>query len=789
MGVLVPPLSALRRTPRRSQLVLLLGSGALLLLWGLLPPSHRPAAGYLLATAMTLVAARRLGLLAGILVGSVILVATIYGFPWLTGVRPEAMARDTDLVLLGLALVSLSAYMITPVSTDSSELRRRALFDLATDGILVWDEDGRFLEVNPSACEMLGYTKSEVLAMGVCDVVQPDERDRVRELRTRLQSGAAGTTEWRLLRRDGRLVHVDISAKRSPDGRWNAIVRDISERARAEAALRAQALQLQDVNARLEESRQRLRLAQELAQFGTFEWDVQADEYRWSSEVEALYGVPPGGLGRAWAPVAERIHPDDLPVALGAVKESMRKGLLDAEWRVVRPDGSTRWLASRGWMFRNENRAPVRLVAASFDVTEQKAVEEALQKSERELRDTADRLAEANRLKDEFLATLSHELRTPLQSVIGWSQMLMNGSLSAPSREKAVQAIHRNAIIQAQLIADLLDVSRIVSGKLRIVVETVDLVPVVEGALDTIRPAALNKNVSLQLETSAPALPLVGDADRLRQVIWNLLSNAVKFTPEGGRVDVRLGGDPSHVRVDVSDTGIGIEPEFLPFVFERFSQADGSTTKPHRGLGLGLAIARHLVHLHGGKITVQSAGQGGGATFTVTLPCRQAHLRAPAASALASRPESWGGAGAGPRQARDALAGIRILLVDDDEEARDTLRTALEMAGAVVDDADSTHEAIRALHEHWPDVLLSDIAMPGEDGYELIRRVGGLRSEHSERLRSVALTAFARESDRALALSAGFDEHLSKPVAVDVLIQAVQSVLERNAPDRAGGAR
>lgn len=761
----------------RCPLVLLGSVLAVAVFWTLLPPGQRPAGGYLAAMALALVASRRLGPGAGFFSGTVILLGGVYLWPLLGGVAADGPSADVHLVLLGVVLVGLASYMVTPITRDSSELRRRALFDLATDGILVWDKDGYILEVNPAACEMLSYTRLEILSMSVCDLVQQEDRPRVVAVRDRLQSGVAGTTEWRLRRRDGTFLDVDVSAKRSPDGRWNAIVRDVSERTKAEAALRAHALELRDVNARLEESQQRLRLAQELAQFGTFEWDVEHDVNRWSTELEALYGVEPGGMGKSWQRFADRVHPDDLQTALDAIQQSMEKGLLEGEWRVIRQDGSVRWLASRGWMFRDENGRAVRLVGASFDVTDRKQAEEALQKSEQELRQTADRLAEANRLKDEFLATLSHELRTPLQSMIGWSQMLLNGSLPPTGREKAVQAIHRNAAVQAQLIGDLLDVSRIISGKLRIAPETVDLVSIVERALDTVRPAAVNKNVALQLSCSAPVIWLVGDADRLGQVIWNLLSNAVKFTAEGGRVEVSVTSTDSHASVAVTDTGIGIESEFIPFVFERFSQADGSTTKPHKGLGLGLAIARHLVHLHGGKIDVESRGVGCGATFVVTLPCRRTVHRQTPPAALAPRVEERTGPGA-PAFDREALQGISVLLVDDDPEARETLRAALEAAGARVGDVDSSQAALAALADHWPDVLVSDIAMPGEDGYELIRQVNILKQEREARLGRIALTAFARESDRALALRSGFDAHLSKPVGVDLLIKAVRTVLD-----------
>lgn len=380
----------------------------------------------------------------------------------------------------------------------------------------------------------------------------------------------------------------------------------------------------------------------------------------------------------------------------------------------------------------------------------------------------------ANRAKDEFLATLSHELRTPLNAILGWVRLMGSGNLDAGTMRRAIEIIERNTRLQAQLIEDLLDVSRIISGKLRLDLRPAALSSVVEAAIESVRPTADAKRIDIEFTAAAVAENVLIDHGRMQQVVWNLLSNALKFTPEGGRVTISLGGSSSSVTLRVSDTGAGINSQFLPFVFERFRQEDAATTRAHGGLGLGLSIVRHLVELHGGQVGAQSEGEGRGATFFVTLPVANV-------SALA---EEYAATSAVPLDQLPSLDGLRVLLVEDEPDARGLIATLLERQGARVTAAASAEEALAAIGSEVPDILLSDIAMPGMDGYELIRRVRA--NAASSRLPAAALTAFVSSIDRGKALLAGFDTHVPKPVEPSELMAVVAALGNRrpSAPPR-----
>jgi signal transduction histidine kinase/ActR/RegA family two-component response regulator len=379
---------------------------------------------------------------------------------------------------------------------------------------------------------------------------------------------------------------------------------------------------------------------------------------------------------------------------------------------------------------------------------------------------------DANRMKDEFLATLSHELRTPLNAVLGWAHLLRKGALDPEAVSRAVEAIERNTKLQAKLVEDLLDVSRIISGKLRLELAPTDLVGVIEAAVDAVKPAADARGIDLKLALDLEIEPIAGDAGRLQQVVWNLLSNAIKFTPEEGRVEVRLTGERSHAVIAVSDTGRGIAPEFLPHVFDRFRQADSSASRVNSGLGLGLAIVRHLVELHGGTIQAESGGLGSGATFRVRLPQRATRTRKEHVPAVQQML---------PLDNLPALEGLSVLVVDDEPDARDLLVAVLEQEGARVTAVGSAAAALEALsREPRPDILLSDIAMPHEDGYMLIRRIRALPPDDGGLIPAVAVTAYARAEDRRVALTAGFQAHLTKPVRPIELTTIVGSLARRS---------
>jgi len=379
---------------------------------------------------------------------------------------------------------------------------------------------------------------------------------------------------------------------------------------------------------------------------------------------------------------------------------------------------------------------------------------------------------QANRLKDEFLATLSHELRSPLTAVLGWTHLLRTGALDENARQRALETVERNAQAQARLVDELLDVSRIITGKLPLTVHSVELPSVIDAVVQSLGPAADAKQIAIRTVLDREVAPVAGDPDRLQQIVWNIVSNAVKFTPAGGGVDVRLERVNGSLALTIADTGAGIDPAFLPHVFERFRQADATTTRDHAGLGLGLAITRHLVELHGGTITAASEGRGEGATFTVTLPIRAvtpAHMPAAVLDA-APRPA------AGGRVEPSRLDGITILAVDDDPDTRELLEAILSRQGAEIRVASSAREAYRIFAEWRPAVLLADIEMPGEDGYSLVRRIRALTGREGVSVIAMALTAYARAEDRVRALSAGFQFHLAKPVDPIELTSVIASL-------------
>ncbi|WP_179228353.1 hybrid sensor histidine kinase/response regulator [Leptolyngbya ohadii] len=397
---------------------------------------------------------------------------------------------------------------------------------------------------------------------------------------------------------------------------------------------------------------------------------------------------------------------------------------------------------------------------------------------------------EANRIKDEFLAMLSHELRSPLNAIIGWLSLLRSRQFDAATTTRALETVERNARAQARLVEDLLDVSRVLQGKLRLTLRPLDLLPVVEAAIDTVRPTAEAKNIQLHVTINAQPEQISGDSERLQQVVWNLLTNAVKFTPAGGRVEVRLeqvdgAVDESctlasaysrHVQITITDTGQGIKSEFLPYVFDRFRQADSSITRMHGGLGLGLAIVRHLVDLHGGTVTADSAGEGKGATFMVKLP-----LLASKRDLQQSKPNSPEIDQAAPFGCPAQLNGLRVLIVDDDQDARILLLSILQECGAEVIAAASASEGLAALTSAVKPVhlLISDIGMPGEDGYTLLKQVRTLKPEQGGTIPAIAVTAYAREEDRQAAFSVGFQDHLAKPINPTQLIQLVANLIRQ----------
>ena len=373
----------------------------------------------------------------------------------------------------------------------------------------------------------------------------------------------------------------------------------------------------------------------------------------------------------------------------------------------------------------------------------------------------------ANRAKDEFLATLSHELRNPLNAMLGWARLLESGKLDEEQARRALQIILRNVDAQVRLVDDLLDMSSVISGRMRLTLQVVDLRDVIEEVLDSVRPGAAAKGLRLHALLESPGAPINGDPDRLRQVVWNLLSNAVKFTPRGGRVEIKAQRVRSHAEIVVADTGQGIHADLLPYVFDRLRQGDSTTTRAHGGTGLGLALVRHLVELHGGSVFAESAGEGQGATFVVKLPLLVADVRE---HPIAPQETSPGAI---------SLTGVRVLVVDDDPAAVDMVVAMLVQSGAAARGSDSAASALRTIAQWRPDVLISDIEMPGEDGYTLIRKVRALSPDSGGKTPAVALTAFSRPEDRIRSFRAGFSIHLSKPVDPEELIAVIANLAGR----------
>ena len=468
--------------------------------------------------------------------------------------------------------------------------------------------------------------------------------------------------------------------------------------------------------------------------------------------------------GTDWVDV---VHPEDR----ARVEERWRRAVetgehyeVEARFRGVR--GDYRWFLGRAVPVLDVHGRLSKWFGSFTDIDDQKRNEARVSAARIE----GERL---NRLKDEFLATVSHELRTPLQSILGWARLLRSGHVNPEQTGKALETIERNALVQSKLIEDILDVSRIITGKARIHSQVIDVAVVLGAALDTTQPAARAKGVELAAEVPSDIGTVMGDADRLQQVVWNLLSNAVKFTQPGGHVRLTAERTPSELHIVVKDDGQGIAPAFLPFVFDRFRQADAGVARTHGGLGLGLSIVRHLVELHGGRVNAESAGVGKGATFSVDLPVAglesvEHHFGHDRTRSLDAVPLEHAG-----------LSGLRILVVDDQGDARDLIATILGQYGAQVSVADGTASALRALDESF-DVLVSDIGMPVEDGYVLIERLRAMRTRPDlARIPAIALTAYARGEDEIQALDAGYDVHIKKPIEPGRLVSAVMRLTGR----------
>lgn len=532
-------------------------------------------------------------------------------------------------------------------------------------------------------------------------------------------------------------------------------------------------------NARLVEalrtSEDRLRLATEATAIGTWDYNLVTGELQWSDRCRVLFDVP-ADARVTYELFLDRLHPDDRDRTNELVRQAIDPagdGTYAIDYRVNGQED--RWVRAAGKAYFAGGLATRFLGTVQDVTTERRDAEERerLLESERAARAESER---ASRLKDDFLATLSHELRTPLNAILGWSHLLRARPLEPRQIADGLETIERNARVQAQIVDDLLEMSRIISGKLRLDVRHVDLPTVIDAAIRTIQPAAEAKGIRVVTVLDPRAGPIAGDPSRIQQVLWNLLSNAIKFTPRDGRVHILLERVNSHVEIAVSDTGIGIKDEFLPYLFDRFRQADASTTREHRGMGLGLSIVKNLVEMHGGTVSAASGGENQGSTFVIALPLTA--LRATTADADPRVHPTASPLEPGP-VVELRLTGLRVLVVDDEADARELLLRILGEYDADVRAAASAEETLDIVSQWRPHVLVSDIGMPRTDGYDLIRAIRRLPAEDGGQTPALALTAFARSEDRQRALLAGYQAHLAKPAQPAELVTQIASLAGR----------
>jgi PAS domain S-box-containing protein len=660
---------------------------------------------------------------------------------------------------------------------EQNEERFKLLVESVRDyAIFMLNPDGVVLTWNAGAERFKGYRADEIIGQHFSRFYTPEalaQKLPERELETAREVGVFEDEGWRV-RKDGTLfwANVVITAVRNAQGEFIGfakITRDLTERRAHEEDLRR--------------SEERFRLLVEgVGEYAIFMLDPNGRVATWNVGAERIKGYKPHDIiGQHFSifypsEAKESGWPDH------ELREATEKGsFVDTGWR-IRKDGTRFWANVTITALRDAAGRLIGYAKLTRDLTDAKRAEaielankhhEEMLDAERSARMAAQR---ATQLKDEFLATLSHELRTPLNAILGWTQILLRGEAPGgpDAQKKAVEVIDRNARAQVQLIDDLLDLSRIMTGKIRLELQQISFASVVEAAVDSAMPSADTKDIRLKAIYGASRDIVSADAARLQQVVWNLLTNAIKFTPKGGQVHVLIQRVNSHVELSISDTGIGIPESYLPHVFDRFSQRDGSTTRTYGGLGLGLAICKQLVELHGGSIRAASGGEGKGATFFVHLPLSIVQLEDEKYPRVHPTAETQ----AIESFALPNLEGVHVFSVDDERDAREVLQAVLEARGAKVTSFNSAEDALAALKTSKPSVLVCDIGMPKMDGYQLIRT---LRASEplGERIPALALTAFARAEDRKRSLVAGYQAHLAKPFDVGEFVLILANLIGR----------
>lgn len=634
----------------------------------------------------------------------------------------------------------------------TEDIYRKSVETIRDYAIFMIDPDGLVTDWNRGAQHILGYIEAEIIGKHASKFFTAEDRAKdvpQKEMATAAATGRAEDERWHV-RSDGSRFWASgvMTAVRDYGGNligFSKVMRDMTERN---------------------------RLTEERDRFFTLSMDLlcivrlDGQFQRVNPAFEKVLGYSEEEL--LATSLFDLIHPEDRArTKSGYEKLSLGEPITFLENRLKCKDGSYKWFAWSYFPVPEDDLA----FGVGRDMTQVKQMHDVL-------RLRADELEESNRVKDEFLATLSHELRTPLTSILGWSRLLRSKQLSESDRERAIQIIQRNAESQSKLIEDLLEVSRIITGKLKIEFKPVPFAEVVDTIINSLRPAADAKHLELETAIDPAAGPILGDPARLQQIVTNLLSNAIKFTPDRGRIEIQLRRIDSHARLQVRDSGVGIEAKDLPHIFERFRQADSSNIRAHGGLGLGLAIVDYLVRQHGGAVYVESQGAGKGATFTVEFPLTSSEvvvssdlgrvdLFSEQARLMLDNPETF---------TEQKLDGLRILVVEDDADTRELLKTILQRCGATVRTVESSNAALAEMTHAIPDLLISDIGMPGENGYDLIKKIRSLEPEQGGRVPAVALTAYAGPADRRRALLAGFQTHLAKPVEPDELLAVVASL-------------
>ncbi|MBV8780556.1 MAG: PAS domain S-box protein, partial [Phycisphaerae bacterium] len=638
-------------------------------------------------------------------------------------------------------------YCIDIDDRKRAQIERDRFFSLSQDLLAIASfREGHFQRVNPAMARALGWSEEELLAMPFQDLVHPDDRQRSAEQIAALAEGKSiNGFEQRLRCKNGEYRWIEWqSLGEAASGLIYCAGRDITERRGMELTIRHS------------EEQSRL-LIEGVGDFAMLMTDPAGRIVSWNTGAQRLLGFTEAeAIGQ---PIAVIFTPEDRAAGVpeGELSRAAESGKSPDERWHMRTDGTRFWGSGVTTAVRDPDGTLRGFVKVMRDDTARKKAEEGLQSA----KDAAEL---ASRAKDEFLAMLSHELRTPLSSILIWSKMLRGRQDAPPEYAEAIDAITRSADAQKQLIDDLLDTSRITAGKLRLEMRQINLASVIPTAMESVLPTAEAKGITVNVDLAKDVGVVKADPDRLRQIIWNLLNNAIKFTPAGGRIDVGLSRRGRFVEVRVADTGKGIDPSFLPHVFEPFRQAEGSMTRVYGGLGLGLAICKQLVEQHGGTITAESAGQDKGAVFTVRLPLP------PVRAASSTTRKSGGNAASSTEQ--PALPQVHVLLVEDEAETRKAMTQLLRRSGAVVTAVTSAAPAFETFERSRPDLLVIDIGLPDEDGYSLIRRIRALEAGVA-RVPAVAVTAFARPDDRAQALSAGFDQHIGKPVEPRALVSAL----------------